>query len=57
MAWVDGPKADFSASLIRRSSSAMKSRPALASLGATRWLTSATAILPASTPTLSSRNS
>jgi hypothetical protein len=57
IAWVLGPKAARSASRIRPSSWAMKSNDVDASSGATRWFTRATAILPASIPTVSSRYS
>ena len=56
-AWVDGPKAWRSASRMSRSSSGAKSKKTDSSSGATRWLTSATAIRPASRPTASSRYS
>ena len=56
-AWVDGPKACRSASRMSRSSSGAKSKTTSGSSGATRWLTSATAIRPASSPTASSRYS
>ncbi len=56
-AWVDGPNACRSASRMSRSSSGAKSKNTSGSSGATRWLTSATAIRPASSPTASSRYS
>jgi hypothetical protein len=52
IACVDGPNARRSASRMRRSSSARKSK---AGSGATRWFTSRTASEPASTPTRSSQ--
>ena len=52
IAWVEGPNARRSASLIRRSSSARKSKPFSAF---TAWFTIRTASLPASTPTVSSQ--
>ena len=51
IAWVDGPNWRRSASRISRSSSASKSKSGSALI---RWFRSRTAILPASTPTVSS---
>ncbi len=52
IAWVEGPNARRSASLIRRSSSTRKSKSFSAF---TAWFTIRTASLPASTPTVSSQ--
>ncbi len=54
---ADGPNASRSASRIRSSSSGTRSKSTVSSLGATRWLTSPTAFLPAARPTCSSRYS
>jgi hypothetical protein len=52
IAWVEGPNARRSASRIRRSSSAGKSK---SSAGSTSWLTTRTASSPAARPTRSSQ--
>ena len=49
-AWVEGPKASRSASRMSRSSSGHEVEERAGSSGATRWLTSATAILPGLEP-------
>ena len=54
---VDGPNACRSARRMRFSIAAATSKRWAGSLGAMMWLTSATAIRPASSPTLSSRYS
>ena len=54
-AWVEGPKADRSASRMSFSRSSPRSNGT--ATGSTRWFTRATASRPASTPTVSSRNS